>query len=213
MSKIDKERLIELRVAGKTTAEIAKVFECSNQAVSDMTRQLIGSGELDGDWRNGFRRPIAEEAAPDVGSEIEAAEIDPEDYIAEKHLQSDEIEPGAEPRRLVDVVRMEEDEKAADARLAEEERKTGKTVAEYLAEEEEEAEARRKAAVAEEIHPMFAKKPPLGVMPRWLFWESRRDDLRRAICEYACEGLVIDPEWVAEYNELVVREEGRKCKM
>ena len=46
---------------------------------------------------------------------------------------------------------------------------------------------------------------PLGVIPWRAFYESRRDDLRCAICEYACEGLQVNPEWVEEYNELVER--------
>ena len=49
------------------------------------------------------------------------------------------------------------------------------------------------------------KKPPIGVMPRYI-WEARRKrELGRAIYEYLNAGLPILPEWVNEYNELCNR--------
>lgn len=127
MSKIDKEQLIELIREGKTDSECAEVFDCSNQAVGAMRRRLQSEGQLT----------------------TETTIIDSKDYIAEKHLQTDD-QPAPAPVR----------------------------------------------------------KFPLGVTPKKLWLEDRRDDLRRAICEFACEGLRIDPEWVAEYNELIERCEG-----
>lgn len=166
MSKIDKEQLIELIRDGKTDSECAEVFDCSNQAVSAMRRKLKSEGQL-----------------------TTETIIDEKDYIAEKHLQTDD-------------------------------KPVTKTVAEYLAEEEA-AEAAKRAEDTnalttddeicyEPVEPAPApvRKFPLGVTPKKLWLEDRRDDLRRAICEFACEGLRIDPEWVAEYNELIERCEG-----
>ena len=202
---IDPHKIAEMRAKGMSTKEIADMLECSMNSVQRITNELLSGGVLEGNYADGFHVPNVEIEVPITEGDAAdcAANIDPEDYIAEKHLQIDE-----EPDMANDVRIAPPELVSPDAEPA----KRGKTVAEYLAEEED-AEAKRKAAVAEEIHPRFAKKPPLGVMPRWLFWESRRDDLRRAICEFACEGLAIDPEWVAEYNELVVREERNLCKV
>lgn len=161
--KIDKERLIEMRVAGMSTAEIAKEFGAEPQAVTRSTRILLQNGELEGGYQEGFWRPEShpspsvppspeEEGDCSGGVADRAASIDAADYIAEKHLQLDEEEPDAvgTPKKV-------------------------------------------------QAHPY-----PMGVMSRSSFWQRRRDDLRRAICEYACEWLVIDPEWVEEYNELIL---------
>ena len=48
----------------------------------------------------------------------------------------------------------------------------------------------------------MAVRPPLGVMPRYLWVESRLEDLSRAITEYTQAGLELDPDWVTEYNSL-----------
>lgn len=63
---------------------------------------------------------------------------------------------------------------------------------------------------AEAAKVLLDNPPPKGVMARKEFYIQRKDDLRRAICEYACEGLVIDPEWVDEYNELSILEKKYK---
>lgn len=52
------------------------------------------------------------------------------------------------------------------------------------------------------------KKPVLGVMPRRIWDESRRNDLIGAIQRYLDAGKPIPPEWVEEYNELARREDG-----
>ena len=67
MSKIDKEQLIELIREGKTDSECAEVFDCSNQAVSAMRRKLKSEGQL-----------------------TTETIINEKDYIAEKHLQTDD---------------------------------------------------------------------------------------------------------------------------
>lgn len=114
-----------------------------------------------------------------------------EDYIAEKQLQS----------------APEETLSPANAgALPEGEPKTGKTVAERLAEEEA-AEAVKRAEGQTPDPEANPKEAPYPIPPidRKTFWDMRRDELRGAICEYACYGLPIDPEWVEEYNELIGR--------
>lgn len=55
-----------------------------------------------------------------------------------------------------------------------------------------------------------AKKPTLGVMPKYLWDELRRDDLAQAIYLAAKSGSRILTEWTQEYNEIVARLEQRK---
>lgn len=77
--------------------------------------------------------------------------------------------------------------------------------AEYTAERTDEGTS---AAVSEaDMSDPLEKAPKLPIPPlsRAEWEESRRMELARAICEYAVEGLEIDPEWVAEYNERVAR--------
>lgn len=50
-----------------------------------------------------------------------------------------------------------------------------------------------------------AAKPPLGVSPRFIVDEQRQSDLTAAIIRYASAGHFINPEWVAEYNEIATR--------
>lgn len=49
------------------------------------------------------------------------------------------------------------------------------------------------------------KKPPLGVMPRYIRDERRLRELRECIANYMQAGLALLPEWVEEYNELINR--------
>ena len=49
------------------------------------------------------------------------------------------------------------------------------------------------------------KKPPLGVMPRYVHDEMRRQDLIGAITRYINDGAMVPLEWVKEYNELTKR--------
>lgn len=125
-----------------------------------------------------------------------ADSIDASDYIAEKQLQSADDEICYEP-----VNPIPETER--------------KTAAECLTAEEEAELAKLKIRAIPSDPPvgMYADvlyDPRRGLYPvppidRKTFWEWRRDDLRRAICDYACEGLRVDPEWVEEYNELIER--------
>lgn len=48
-----------------------------------------------------------------------------------------------------------------------------------------------------------AIKPPIGVVPRYLNDEKRMRELCIAISKYASNWLVVNPEWVEEYNDLV----------
>lgn len=151
--KIDKEELIAQKKLGWTDKECAESFGCTLKAVQVAVQKLRAKGEIPSQ--------------------------DAEDYIEEKHLQTDLVEP-EQP--------ME---------------KKGKTVAEYLAEEEA-----AEVAPAPEQTPdpaANAKEAPYPIPPidRKTFWAMRRDELRGSICEYACCGLRIDPEWVEEYNELI----------
>ena len=43
-------------------------------------------------------------------------------------------------------------------------------------------------------------KPPLGIMPEWLWVEHRRDELKYAIVRYLDAGEVIPAEWVEEHK-------------
>ena len=182
MAKIDKEKLIELRRDGKTTGECAKELGCSVEAVRYRLKKL----EADE-----FQEP--------------ADSIDASDYIAEKQLQSADDEICYEP---VNPVPETERKTAAEWLAAEEE-------AERNAAEKEAELAKLKIRAIPSDPPvgMYADvvyDPRRGLYPvppidRKTFWECRRDDLRRAICDYACEGLRVDPKWVEEYNELIER--------
>lgn len=177
--KINKEELIAQKKLGWTDKECAESFDCTLKAVQKAVQKLRAEGKL------------PSQAA--------------EDYIAEKDLQTDPVEP----------------EQSME--------KKGKTVAEYLAEEEaaevaklakdtdvptkDEGICYKPVAPAPEQTPdpaANAKEAPYPIPPidRKTFWAMRRDELRGSICEYACCGLAIDPTWVEEYNELIERYAG-----
>ena len=46
------------------------------------------------------------------------------------------------------------------------------------------------------------KKPPLGVMPRYIWEEKRRQKLRKAITAYMEADLMVPESWIEEWNEL-----------
>lgn len=50
-------------------------------------------------------------------------------------------------------------------------------------------------------------KPPLGVMPRYIWVGERIVALQQAIKCYAEELRIINPEWVEEYNQLITDRE------
>lgn len=45
-------------------------------------------------------------------------------------------------------------------------------------------------------------KPPLGVKPKWLHDEERKQELKKTIERHLVESEAIPIEWVEEYNEL-----------
>jgi len=45
------------------------------------------------------------------------------------------------------------------------------------------------------------KKPPLGVMPRYIWDEKRRTDIGEAIVRHIEAGAQLPAEWVIEWNE------------
>lgn len=54
----------------------------------------------------------------------------------------------------------------------------------------------------ENIH---SKRPPPGIVPKWLWQEQRKTELLAAIVRYADGNLKIPPEWTAEFKELCDR--------
>lgn len=55
---------------------------------------------------------------------------------------------------------------------------------------------------------MKANRPPIGIMPRWIWEEKRFYELREAIARYYDAGCRIPPEWIEEYNDMVSRNVG-----
>lgn len=49
----------------------------------------------------------------------------------------------------------------------------------------------------------YEEKPPLGVMPKYIWNRKRLSELKRAIQEYTQKNLMVPIEWVEEYNELL----------
>lgn len=47
------------------------------------------------------------------------------------------------------------------------------------------------------------KKPPLGIMPRWIWERKRCREIAEAIDRYTYAEKPIPAEWIEEYNELV----------
>lgn len=46
------------------------------------------------------------------------------------------------------------------------------------------------------------KKPPLGIEPRYIWEEKRRQKIRKAITEYMNADLMVPESWIEEWNEL-----------
>lgn len=46
-------------------------------------------------------------------------------------------------------------------------------------------------------------KPPIGIIPKWMHDEIRRDSIKDAIARYLDAGLKIPEEWVSEYNSYI----------
>ena len=45
-------------------------------------------------------------------------------------------------------------------------------------------------------------KPPLGVMPRDIWDQKRKEELAEAMARYLEAGMKIPTEWIEEYNEI-----------
>lgn len=57
------------------------------------------------------------------------------------------------------------------------------------------------------VDPVYAArepKPPLGVMPRWLWLEQRYNDIHAAILRYQTAGFDVPVKWREERRELAV---------
>jgi len=50
---------------------------------------------------------------------------------------------------------------------------------------------------------MGCTRRPLGLAPKWLIQEKRRNEISEAMSRYLTAGLKVPTEWVEEYNELV----------
>lgn len=50
---------------------------------------------------------------------------------------------------------------------------------------------------------MTDERPPIGVMPKFIWDEKRFEELQGAIMRYADRGFMISPEWIEEYNSLI----------
>lgn len=51
---------------------------------------------------------------------------------------------------------------------------------------------------------LVSKKPPLGVMPKFIWNQKRQGELLAAISRYYDEGLKVPLEWISEFKELCV---------
>ncbi|MEW6060947.1 MAG: hypothetical protein AB1600_03300 [Bacteroidota bacterium] len=49
------------------------------------------------------------------------------------------------------------------------------------------------------------KKPPLGLVPRFLRDEERLNEIVEAVTRHLSHPAEIPVEWIAEYNEIVTR--------
>jgi len=65
----------------------------------------------------------------------------------------------------------------------------------------------RPAVAAPEALPA---KPPLGVMPQWLWTANRVNELAGAIGRYIETRMRVPPEWLEEYNGLLADEAGAR---
>ena len=53
------------------------------------------------------------------------------------------------------------------------------------------------------------KKPPLGLLPKYIHDDRRLDEVSKAIKRYANELFPLKTEWIEEYNELINRRNGK----
>lgn len=51
--------------------------------------------------------------------------------------------------------------------------------------------------------PPEIKKPPIGLVPRWVIKRERFEQVKEAIGRYYEAGLKIPVEWIIEYNDFL----------
>jgi hypothetical protein len=51
---------------------------------------------------------------------------------------------------------------------------------------------------------MFKNRPPIGIMPRYIWVEKRVDELKKCILRYKAAELEIKPAWIRELMEHIV---------
>ena len=184
--KIDKEKLIQMKREGKSNRECAKAFGCQIDSVRKMCYRLEAAGLL-----------------PPSGNNAE-------DYIAEIHLQTDSEEPASLPT-VAERLAVEEENELAQSPVGDS-LKCAVRIEQIVPDDEicYEPTDLPVGSYAEVVHDLKLDWDseatfPIPPIDRKTFWGMRRDELRSAICDYACEGLRVDPEWVDEYNELIER--------
>lgn len=52
---------------------------------------------------------------------------------------------------------------------------------------------------------MRDKKPPLGLKPRFIYEEERRDEIKEAVFRMFNANVGVNTDWIREYNEIVHR--------
>lgn len=60
------------------------------------------------------------------------------------------------------------------------------------------------------VPPDTSGRPPLGLMPRWLWLEQRLEDLERARDGYVKAGLEVPEHWLVEIVELELMTAARR---
>lgn len=53
------------------------------------------------------------------------------------------------------------------------------------------------------------ERPPIGIMPRYIWEEKRLSELISAINRYVDNCMPVPMEWIEEYNELIVKYRGK----
>ncbi len=53
----------------------------------------------------------------------------------------------------------------------------------------------------------MSKKPPIGIVPKYLWKEQRRHDVSMAIISYVMSGSIIPEAWIKEYNDFIKNHE------
>jgi len=62
---------------------------------------------------------------------------------------------------------------------------------------------RQSNALDYELTKNVMKKPPLGIMPRFIWIDARKSEIQSALDRYIESNMPIPLEWIEEYNELI----------